>query len=165
MKKLFFLFLAVLCTLLLVGCGVAEEESNPPEAEKPYTDTFSLTESDFSAVRAVEIRSGMTGKTVLLTDSEDIAAIVSAALPIVGQNPVSSRGTYGWTYSFRFYETDAPGENDVPVPVFSLHIFDDKAYITNGVYEKIDRFTYPAMYTVNLAAAESLAAACDRFHP
>ena len=33
MKKLFLLILAMLCTLLLVGCGVPEEESKPPEAD------------------------------------------------------------------------------------------------------------------------------------
>lgn len=143
MKKLSLLYLAALCTFLLIACGIPEGET-----EKPYADTFALTKADLSAARAVQIRSGTTGRTVLLTDREDIDAIVSAALPLTGKDPVSSRGTYGWTYDFTFYETDAPGENDIPLLFFGLHIFGEKAYTTCGVYEKITR-TKPCIRSIS----------------
>lgn len=160
MKKFALFFLAAVCAIGLTGCGNSETES-----QKSYTETFSAADIDLSVARAIQIRSGTTGYTVLLTEQDDMETVISAVTPLFGQDPVSSRGTYGWTYNFTFYETDAPGENDIPLLFFGLHIFGEKAYITHGVYEKADSHTYQAMYTVDLSAAEALAAVCDRYQP
>ncbi len=158
MKKNVFAACLLVCILALAGCSAAETHEPPAEC-------VSVSEIDLSGVRAIRIDSGTTGEKVLLTGPDDIAALISAVAPLSGSDPVSSRGYYGWTYGFEFFETQSPEENDDPIWSFAL--FDanaDTTYLICGVYEFINGVQYGAMYSVDPETADAVESLCASFY-
>ena len=159
MKRFSFILAVLFCAALLAGCRA---EDAPADAG--YPAVFSAAEYELSAVRAVCLGSGTTGKSVWLTEVADIDAIVSAVSPLVGRAPISSRGYYGWNYDFAFYAEAAPTEYDTPLLTFSVADYGNAVYLAGGaVFEEVGGVAYKALYTLDRAAAEALFSACGRY--
>lgn len=162
MKKAILFFVFTLISVMLLGCT-----SSPPENEpESHAEKFSAADYDLSGVRSVKILSG-DGKTVLLTDQSAIDALVSAVAPLTAEEPISSRGHYGWTYRLDFYPTDSPAEGEDGILSFTLseQRADDPCLI-HGFYEEVEGFRYKALYTeVDQSAVEAIEALCAQYMP
>ena len=158
MKKLIALVLVLVCVLVFIGCGNIEIQQ-----PATYTDSFEISAIDLTGVKSIQIRSGTTGNIMLLTEQDDIYEVITAVKPLVGTDPVSSRGFYGWKYDFMFYETTSPSETEEPLLAFAVHIDSNEAFLSHGVYEEIEGHTYSVMYTADQSDVEKIVSLCSNY--
>ena len=150
------------CMLWITSCShtVSQAES----ANTASSDAYAMHDFDFADVKAIQIRSGITGNTILLTKQSDMEAIINAVTPLSGRDPISSRGYYGWSYDFMFFETSSPNDKDTPILSFALCDFGNStAYLTYGVYEEVNGHSYSAMYTVDPSTVDAVADVCTNY--
>ena len=159
MKKTIFFCVILSCLCAFVGCS--------PQADNtadPCPATFSAAEYDLSDVRAICLGSGTTGKSMWLTEKADIDAILAAVAPLVGTDPISSRGYYGWNYDFAFYVEAEPTEHDTPLLTFSVADYGNAVYLAgSAVFEEVSGVSYKTLYTLERDAAEALFTACEPY--
>lgn len=155
MKKLLTILLAVVC---LSGCAADIPEN---EQQFPYTESLDIASFSLSGVKSIRISSGYTGAKLLVTDEDDIKALIGKASVLKGDNPISSRGYYGWSYSLDFYGTAEPDDTDEPLLRFGMFDLNhESTYLTYGTFEEVHGHTYSAMYLTDAAAAEELEILC-----
>lgn len=150
------------CMLWITSCS--QTASQAESANTAPSDTFTMHDFDLSDVKAIQIRSGMTGNTILLTKKSDMETIINAVTPLAGRDPISSRGYYGWSYDFMFFETSSPNDKDTPILSFALCDFGNStAYLTYGVYEEVNGHSYSAMYTADPSTVDAVADVCTNY--
>ena len=164
MKKRFVLLIALLF-LNAAGCAepfegripaadsVTPDTSLPTAQVEQLPDTVFISADTFSAVKAIEIHSGITGKKQIFTDPAVITEILAAVDGLEGHSPISSRGYYGWSYGFSLYDTENPGEDAVPLDYFGLMINKTpegvQGLIYHGTYEIWNGNIYRGLYSAD----------------
>lgn len=70
--------------------------------------TFSSVELEGknSSITQIDLHNGHNGQHTYITDPESIEAIIRFMDSVSGNNPTSSKGYYGWTYSLKFMSGD-----------------------------------------------------------
>ena len=61
---------------------------------------------DNSSITQIDLHNGHNGQHTYITDPESIDAIIRFMSSVSGNNPTSSKGYYGWTYSLKFMSGD-----------------------------------------------------------
>lgn len=146
-----------LCLLALFLLALIACETDPVPEQSPVPETLALADFDLSAVSAVEIYSGITGKIQRFTEIGTINALLETLRPIEGDNPISGRGYYATFYGLTLYAAD-----DAPILELSLvKPSDHQHFVGHGVYETINGFNYSALYTVGEAQFDAILALCD----
>ena len=203
MKRCLLLY-AMILLLLLTGCRSAplpgedtlpeitaaaartepEAAQIPPESERigyEVMDTVALAdllaEIDPDSIVSIRIGSGGLGTSVTVKDSGEIAAILAAAEPLTGTDPIPSQGFYGANFSVEIFyrENDIPKEfsfeiwSNGPKPqkdaAVTLHMIDGNAFscetLSDGQTVRIDS----PMYTVDADALAVLDELCRGYFP
>ena len=114
-----------------------------------------LSEIDLSLVDRIVVTNGQTGKRAYLNkwlDKVLFQTILDTVKKIEANDPVSSRGYYGFTYHVELYY------DYQPIYSFSLCPEGDGASITCGYYETVGGFDYPARYKLTEPTYDHLAA-------
>jgi hypothetical protein len=114
-----------------------------------------LSEIDLSLVDRIVVANGQTGERAYLNkwlDKVLFQTILDTVKKIEANDPVSSRGYYGFTYHVELYYDYQT--------VFSFSICPEAngASITCGYYETIGNFDYPARYKLTEPTYDHLAA-------
>lgn len=63
-------------------------------------------EGDNATITQIDLHNGHNGQHTYITDPESIEAIIHFMSSVSGNNPTSSKGYYGWTYSLKFISGD-----------------------------------------------------------
>jgi len=165
MKKLLAMLLCILC-LPAVGCASGETERSAEtdlpaaQVEKP-AEEIDLSAMDFSAVKAIDLHSGITGYHLLVNDAQTIGEILAVIDGLKGDSPISSRGYYGWSYGFSLYDSENPGKEDEPVFRVAL-LPGPQGYIYHGLYEIVNGHTYSALYAADGEKIAEIDAFCEK---
>lgn len=86
-----------------------------------------------ASITQIDLHNGHNGQHTYITDPESIDAIIRFMSSVAGNNPVSSKGYYGWTYSLKFMA----GEKEI----LSIAFGDDESF-NYGTYTD----GYPCRY-------------------
>ena len=114
-----------------------------------------LSEIDLSLVDRIVVTNGATGERAYLNkwlDKVLVQTILDTVKKIEANDPVSSRGYYGFTYHVELYY------DYQPIYSFSLCPEANGASITCGYYETVGNFNYPARYKLTAPDYDHLAA-------
>ena len=97
--------------------------------------TFSSVELEGknSSITQIDLHNGHNGEHTYITDPESIEAIIHFMSSVSGNNPTSSKGYYGWTYSLKFMSGDTQ--------ILSMGFGDDETF-NYGTYTD----GYPCRY-------------------
>ena len=97
--------------------------------------TFSSVELEGknSSITQIDLHNGHNGQHTYITDPESIEAIIHFMSSVSGNNPTSSKGYYGWTYSLKFMSGDTE--------ILSMGFGDDETF-NYGTYTD----GYPCRY-------------------
>ena len=110
----------------------------------PVAEVLDFSDTDYTAVDKIVVRSGLNGTYMTFTDTEEL---INQIKKITCRSPVSSRGYSGYYYNVKLYSKDRE------VSAFTLMGEDTVVY---GLYEKTGNFEYGAMYTANQEAENLL---------
>ena len=153
------LFVAVLCVIFFCsGCG--RMDTAAPEATVP--ETLDCSSLDVARTKSIRLHSGITGEEVWLTDPADIQAITDCVVQIRAENPESSRGYYGWTYTIELYDTETPAEDAKPFWGGSMCC---GSFGSMYLYETVNGHMYYARYDMTGITTEEVDAVCEVFFP
>ena len=125
------------------------EDTNSRE----LTEKLSLSVIDFSLVDRIVVTNGATGERAYLNKAKaNFKKILDVVKQIEANDPVSSRGYYGFTYHVELYYDYQT--------VFSFSICPEAngASITCGYYETVGGIDYPARYKLTEPDYDHLAA-------
>jgi len=147
----------------------AETES-AVETEAPfipnYPEVFSAAEYDLEDIRTIVLTSGMTNKSLTLTKGEEVEALAAAVKPLVGTDPISSHGYYGYSFRIVCYGSETDGRKNGILDIVVTASDVAANVILNGtLFEYVNdvKGRYPAMYTIDLEAGRALVAACREY--
>ena len=90
-------------------------------------------EGDNDTITQIDLHNGHNGQHTYITDPESIEAIIHFMSSVSGNNPTSSKGYYGWTYSLKFMSGDTE--------ILSMGFGDDETF-NYGTYTD----GYPCRY-------------------
>ena len=90
-------------------------------------------EGDNATITQIDLHNGHNGQHTYITDPESIEAIIHFMSSVSGNNPTSSKGYYGWTYSLKFMSGDTE--------ILSMGFGDDETF-NYGTYTD----GYPCRY-------------------
>jgi len=122
-----------------------EAERTHCEVAEPVSFADLLTEIDPDSIVSIRIYSGGLGTAVTVEDADEIEAILAAAEPLTGTDPISSQGFYGLHFSVEIFYR----ENDIPKE-FSFEIW------SNGPKPQKDAAVILRMADGNAFFAETL---------
>ena len=86
-----------------------------------------------AGITQIDLHNGHNGEHSYITDPDDIEAIINFMSSVSGNNPTSSKGYYGWTYSLKFMSGDTQ--------ILSMGFGDDETF-NYGTYTD----GYPCRY-------------------
>ena len=153
------LFVVVLCVIFFCsGCG--RMDTAAPEATVP--ETLDCSSLDVARTKSIRLHSGITGEEVWLTDPADIQAITDCVVQIRAENPESSRGYYGWTYTIELYDAETPAEDAKPFWGGSMCC---GSFGSMYLYETVNGHMYYARYDMTGITTEDVDAVCEVFFP
>jgi len=113
-------------------------------------ENVDFSEKDLSVVDRVIVTDGATGERVEVTDSADVARAVDVISKIKGEEPVSDRGYYGFSYHVELYCGDKE--------ILSFTVCPEVEYtaLICGYYETVGGFDYPARYRLKGCSYEDI---------
>lgn len=113
-------------------------------------DHVDFSEKNLSVVDRVVVKNGATGEQIEVTDRADVARMVDMISKIKGEEPVSDRGYYGFSYYVELY----CGNKEILS--FSICPEGENAALICGYYETVGGFDYPARYRLTGSSYEDV---------